>query len=43
MEDSTLSSEPEQILEKRLKKEGTRAGVKVLVKWKGIEEENVMM
>lgn len=40
MNDGTLSPEPEEILERRLKKKGNRAGVELLVKWKGTEVED---
>lgn len=35
MEDETLTSEPELILERRLKKKGREVGVDLLIKWKG--------
>ena len=40
MNDGTLSPEPEEILERRLKKKRNRAGVDLLVKWKGTEVED---
>ena len=40
MEDGTMAPEPEGILDRRLKKKGNRAGVDLLVHWKGTEVED---
>uniref|UniRef100_A0A6N2KZ88 Integrase catalytic domain-containing protein n=1 Tax=Salix viminalis TaxID=40686 RepID=A0A6N2KZ88_SALVM len=40
MDDRTLTPEPELILERRLKRKGSRAGVDLLVQWKGASKED---
>ena len=34
-----MAPEPKKILERRLKKKGNRAGVDVLIQWKGANKE----
>ncbi|KAA8524249.1 hypothetical protein F0562_010672 [Nyssa sinensis] len=40
MENSTMAPEPEKILERRLKKNGNRARVDLLVQWKRVNKED---
>lgn len=43
MEDGTMAPELEGILDRRLKKKGNRAGVDLLVHWKGTEVEDATL
>ena len=40
MENGTMAPKPEKILKKRLKKKGNRAGVDILIQWKGANKED---
>ena len=42
MEDGTLIPEPEQVLARRLKRKGNRAGIELLIQWKGMSTEDTM-
>ena len=43
MDDGTLAPEPEKIVNRRLKKKGSRAGVDLLVHWKGSDVDDATL
>ena len=40
MNDGRLSPEPDEILDRRVKKKGNRAEIDILVKWKGTDVDD---